>query len=87
MPAHPAPSTLTPQITEYASLICRSVQFCTLGTSFAAAENVILPLWVVASYYLRKGDEERMNWCVDAFKRISVEHRVGYALEQLGVEE
>ncbi|KAF2245661.1 hypothetical protein BU26DRAFT_508284 [Trematosphaeria pertusa] len=87
IPEHPSPATLLPQMTEYASLICRSIQFCTQNTSFASTENMFLPLFVVASYYMRNGDEDRMKWCVGAFSRIASEQKIGYAIEKLDLTE
>lgn len=87
IPEHPAPATLPPQMTEYASLVCRSVQFCTQSTSFASTENMFFPLYVVAGYYMRQGDEERMKWCVGAFSRISQEQKIGYAVERFSLDE
>lgn len=75
------------QIAEYASLICRSVQFCAQSTSFASTENMFLPLSVVADYYTRQGDLERRRWCVGAFAGIAEEQKIGYAVEKLGLTE
>ena len=83
IPEQPVPSTLPTQMSEYASLVCRSIQFCTSNTSFAATENLYLPLDVVTGYYLRQGDHDRMNWCVGAFSRISYQQKIGYAVEKL----
>jgi len=87
VPEHPASNTLLAQMTEYASLICRSVQFCTQGRSYAATENMFLPLFTAASYYMRQGDEDRKNWCVGAFTKIAVEQKIGYAAEMLDLVE
>jgi hypothetical protein len=81
----PSDASLPTQISEYASLVCRSVQFCTQGTSFAATENMLMPLCVVVGFYMRQGDEERAGWCVGAFRRISEEQRIGFAVETLGL--
>lgn len=78
---------LPSQLAEYASLVCRSVQFCTQNNSFAASENMFLPLYVVASYYMRQGDDDRMKWCVSAFGRIAAEQKIGYAIEKLDLNE
>ncbi|KAF2476157.1 uncharacterized protein BDR25DRAFT_339280 [Lindgomyces ingoldianus] len=84
---HSPPPTQT--ISELASLICRSVQFCASNTSFAAAENIFLPLLVVTAYYTRNGDEERMNWCMGAFARIAEEQKIGFCVDRvdLGLEK
>jgi hypothetical protein len=87
LPKHPDPNTLLAQMTEYASLICRSVQFCTQGVSYAATENMFLPLFTVASYYMRQGDEERKQWCLGAFAKIAVEQKIGFAAEMLDLVE
>jgi hypothetical protein len=87
IPKHPAPNTLLAQMTEYASFICRSVQFGTQGRSYAATENMFLPLLTAASYYMRQGDEDRKNWCVGAFAKIAVEQKIGYAAEMLDLVE
>lgn len=87
IPDQPAPASLPPQMTEYASLVCRSIQFCTSNTSFAATENMLLPLYIVSSYYMRQGDEDRMKWCVGAFSRIAQEQKIGYAIEKFDLEE
>jgi hypothetical protein len=87
VPEHPPLNTLLPQIAEYASLICRSVQFCTQGASYASTENMFLPLFTTAGYYKRHGDEERYQWCVGAFSKIAVEQKIGYAAEMLEVVE
>jgi hypothetical protein len=71
------------KISEYASLICRSVQFCTQNNSFASSENMFLPLYAVASYYMRQGDEDRTTWCVGAFAKIAEEQKIGYSPERL----
>lgn len=71
------------QISEYASLICRSIQFCTQDASFAAAECIFLPLTVVKSYYGRVGDVERKKFCQGQFFRISEEQRIGFSIEML----
>ncbi|KAH7128794.1 hypothetical protein B0J11DRAFT_567341 [Dendryphion nanum] len=63
---------------KYAESVCRSVQFCTRGRSFAAAENVFLPLSVVAGWYERTGDEERRGWCVRALEGIAGEQGIGF---------
>lgn len=78
----PDPSSLS----EYASLICRSVEFCTAGRSFAASENMFLPLFVVAGFYQRRGDRERKEWCVRAFERIAGEQKIGFAIERIDFE-
>jgi hypothetical protein len=87
VPKHPASGTLLAQMVEYASLICRSVQFCTEGKSYAAAENIFLPLFTAASYYARQGDEDRKRWCVGAFSKIAMEQKIGYAAEMLDLLE
>ncbi|KAF2658208.1 hypothetical protein K491DRAFT_289968 [Lophiostoma macrostomum CBS 122681] len=71
------------KISEYASLICRSVQFCTQNHSFASSENIFLPLHAVASYYTRQGDEDRTKWCLGAFAKIAEEQKIGYSPERL----
>jgi hypothetical protein len=81
----PSASSVPAQMSEYASLICRSVQFCTLGTSFAATENMLMPLCVVVGFYKRQNDVERAGWCVGALRRISEEQRIGFAVEALGL--
>lgn len=81
----PTDPSLPAQIAEYASLICRSVQFCTQGTSFAATENMLMPLCVVMMFYKRQGDEERAGWCVGALQKMAEEQRVGFAVELLGM--
>jgi hypothetical protein len=91
LPSHmhhalPTPD-LQPQTQEYASLICRSVQFCTKGTSFASAENMFLPLHVVASYYARAGDHERKRWCLGASVRIAEEQKIGFAPDRVALLE
>jgi hypothetical protein len=73
-----ATATFAPQMTEYASLVCRSIQFCAEGKSYAAMENIMLPLFVVTSYYMRRGDEDRMRWCVGAFERITQEQKIRF---------
>lgn len=78
-----ASPTDSAQIAEYASLICRSAQFCTHGRSYAATENIFTPLFTVAAYYRRQGDEERMRWCVRAFERIAEEQKIGFAMERV----
>ncbi|KAL1608547.1 hypothetical protein SLS60_003489 [Paraconiothyrium brasiliense] len=78
---------LQPRISEYASLVCRSVQYCATNTSFAATENMLLPLDVVSSFYLRQGDHDRMNWCISAFARISREHKIGFASQKLDMAD
>ncbi|KAF1976521.1 hypothetical protein BU23DRAFT_28759 [Bimuria novae-zelandiae CBS 107.79] len=85
IPDYTGPDTLQPRISEYASLVCRSVQYCTHNTSFAATENMLMPLDVVSSYYMRQGDRERLNWCIGAFARISHEHRIAYAAEKFNL--
>jgi hypothetical protein len=77
------PVNISSRISEYASLICRSVQFCTHETSFAATENMFFPLYVVSMYYARQGDEERTKWCQSVFVRIAEEQKIGYAVEAL----
>ncbi|KAF2732158.1 hypothetical protein EJ04DRAFT_554273 [Polyplosphaeria fusca] len=84
---NPVPAHLHPQIFEYSSMICRSVQYCTSNTSFAAAESMFLPLFAVTSYYARVRDEERMKWCVSCFTRISQEQRIGFSFERLNFAE
>lgn len=81
----PLDASLPAQVSEYASLICRSVQFCTQGTSFAATENMLMPLCVVIGFYKRQGDAERAGWCVGALRRISEEQRIGFAVETMGL--
>ncbi|KAK7180953.1 hypothetical protein DPSP01_005001 [Paraphaeosphaeria sporulosa] len=84
----PEHNTLQPRISEYASLVCRSVQYCAHNTSYAATENMFLPLDVVSSYYVRQGDHERVSWCISAFARMSLEHKIGFAkkkMEMVGV--
>lgn len=71
------------QMNEYASLVCRSVQFCTQGRSFASTENIITPLIVVGSYYCRQGDQDRMQWCIGAFARIAEEQKIAYSIDKL----
>lgn len=90
LPIHSIPDygrseTLYPRILEYASLVCRSVQFCTHGTSFAATENMLLPLDIVTSYYMRQGDQHRMDWCISALSRISHEHKIAYASDKFNL--
>ena len=70
--------SLPAQIAEYASLICRSVQFCTQGTSFAATENMLWPLCLVYRFYKWQGDHERMSWCVKAVERMGEEQRISF---------
>lgn len=79
VPEYFSPDAIQPRISEYASLVCRSVQYCTQNTSFAATENMFFPLDVVSSYYMRKGDHDRINWCIGAFARILREQKIGYA--------
>lgn len=79
----PEHTALQPRISEYASLVCRSVQYCAHNTSYAATENMFLPLDVVASYYSRQGDHDRTNWCISAFSRMSQEHKIGFASKKL----
>ncbi|KAL5439887.1 hypothetical protein PMIN06_009827 [Paraphaeosphaeria minitans] len=89
LPPHsqtPELAGLQPRIAEYASLVCRSVQYCAHGTSYAATENMFLPLHVVAGYYVRQGDRERTGWCVAAFARMSREHRIRFGSEMVEVE-
>lgn len=76
-----------PATSEFASLICRSVQFCTAGKAFASAENMFLPLRVVAGFYIRCGDEERTRWCFAAFERIAAEQKIGFSAEMFGLGE
>ncbi|KAF2004606.1 hypothetical protein P154DRAFT_35053 [Amniculicola lignicola CBS 123094] len=71
------------QLAEYASLICRSVQYCTSNTSFAATENMFVPLGLVAGYYQRQADGDRTKWCVSAFSRIAREHKIVYVAERV----
>lgn len=85
IPEYGSPETLHARVVEYASLICRSVQFCTHGTSFAATENMLLPLDVVTSYYMRQGDQDRMDWCTSALSRISHEHKIAYGSEKFNL--
>ncbi|PSN70601.1 hypothetical protein BS50DRAFT_264546 [Corynespora cassiicola Philippines] len=80
-------SDLSSQMAEYASLICRSVQFCTQNTSFATTENILVPLFVVTSFYSRQGDEERTQWCMNAFARISQSHKLSFATAKLDLAE
>jgi hypothetical protein len=87
LPQYSDHNTMLAQMTEYASLICRSVQFCTQGASYAATENMFLPLFTVASYYMRQGDEERKQWCLGAFTKIAVEQKIGFAAEMLDLVE
>lgn len=91
LPVHQAPEiaslNLRARLSEYASLICRSVQFCTSKTSFAAAECMFLPLFVTASYYMRIGDEDRMKWCVNSFTCIAREHKIGFSIERLDLDK
>ncbi|KAF2870796.1 hypothetical protein BDV95DRAFT_68581 [Massariosphaeria phaeospora] len=81
------PQDLSAQMSEYASLICRSVQFCAHDTSFAATENIFFPLSVVACFYMRRGDDGRLKWCVAAFRRIAEEQKIGYGSEKLELAE
>lgn len=80
-----ASDSLQPRMSEYASLVCRSVQYCAEHTSFAAAENMFLPLDVVSGFYGRRGDHERVNWCFNAFARVSREQKLGFAPKKMGV--
>ncbi|KAJ4289158.1 hypothetical protein N0V90_011500 [Kalmusia sp. IMI 367209] len=86
-PNYATPAALQPRMSEYASLVCRSVQYCTQNTSFAATENMFLPLDVVSSYYMRQGDQDRMQWCVGAFARISQEQKIGFVSEKLNLDD
>lgn len=86
LPNQPTTSTLAPQIAEYASLICRSVQYCTEKKSFAATENMFFPLYTVAGFYRRRSDEQRLNWCKGAFARIAAQQKIGYAVDLLHLE-
>jgi hypothetical protein len=80
----PVPTQDVPsQLAEYASLICRSIQFCTKGSSFASSECIFLPLSVAKSYYARTGDIDRKRWCQGAFYRISEEQKIGFSPERL----
>lgn len=79
----PEHAALQPRISEYASLVCRSVQYCAQNTCYAATENMFLPLDVVSGYYMRRGDRERLNWCMGAFARMSREHRIGFARKEV----
>jgi hypothetical protein len=81
----PEHSPLQPRISEYASLVCRSVQYCAHNTSYAATENMFMPLDVVSSYYVRQGDHDRMNWCISAFARMSQEHKIGFASKKMNL--
>jgi hypothetical protein len=81
-PSIPTPD-IQSQICEYASLICRSIQFCTTDASFASAECIFLPLFIVKSYYGRVGDRDRKRWCQGQFFRISEEQRIGFSIERL----
>ncbi|KAF2683984.1 hypothetical protein K458DRAFT_389207 [Lentithecium fluviatile CBS 122367] len=84
---HPESHTLQPQMTEYASFICRSVQFSTQDASYATTENMFLPLFIAASYYKRQGDEERRRWCMGEFTKIAVQQKIGFAAEMLDFVE
>ncbi|PVI01852.1 hypothetical protein DM02DRAFT_670985 [Periconia macrospinosa] len=86
LPNQPTSSALVPQIAEYASLICRSFQYCTENKSFAATENMFFPLYTVANFYRRQSDGKRMKWCAAAFNRIAAEQRIGYASGQFNLE-
>ncbi|KAF2450295.1 hypothetical protein P171DRAFT_438966 [Karstenula rhodostoma CBS 690.94] len=79
----PEHAALQPRISEYASLVCRSVQYCASNTSYAATENMFMPLHVVSSYYVRRGDHDRVNWCRGAFARMEQEHKIGFASRRL----
>ena len=81
VPDHPSLATFAAKTAEYASLVCRSVQFCAQGRSYASTDNITFPLVTVLSYYMQRGDEDRMRWCMGAFTRISEEQKIGYALE------
>ncbi|KAF2193218.1 hypothetical protein K469DRAFT_286385 [Zopfia rhizophila CBS 207.26] len=83
----PSSSAQPDQVSEFASLICRSVQFCTSMASFASVENMFLPLYVTASYYTKIGDEGRARWCVAAFARIAAEQRIGFGGEKLDLAQ
>ncbi|KAF2265957.1 hypothetical protein CC78DRAFT_169498 [Lojkania enalia] len=91
LPPHQTPEPPSPnisaQIAEYASFICRSVQFCTSNTSFAATENIFLPLFITASHYSRIGDVERMKWSVACFRRIAKEQKIGFSIDKLNLSE
>ncbi|KAF2109848.1 hypothetical protein BDV96DRAFT_668810 [Lophiotrema nucula] len=87
LPLAPIPTSLAAQLSEYASLICRSVQFCTSNTSYAAAENMFLPLFVTASYYSRTGDFDRMKWCVSCFTKIAQEQKIGFSIERIDLSD
>ncbi|CAI6334143.1 unnamed protein product [Periconia digitata] len=82
----PSTAVLLPQLAEYASLICRSVQFCTENRSFAASENMFLPLYAVAGFYQRQNDEKRMKWCAGAFTRVAAQQKIGYAVGHFNLQ-
>lgn len=77
-----SPEVLELRMSEYASLVCRSVQYCTHNTSFATTENMFLPLDILSGYFMRRGDESRIGWCLEAFARISREQKIVYVPEK-----
>ncbi|KAF2010347.1 hypothetical protein BU24DRAFT_56736 [Aaosphaeria arxii CBS 175.79] len=84
-PYHTHPDPV--QIAEYASLICRSFQFCTQNRSFAATENMLTPIFMVAAFYKRQGDTERLRWCVRNLERIADEQKIGFPGELVNYAE
>jgi hypothetical protein len=78
---------LSSQMQEYASLVCRSIQFCTQNMSFASAENMFLPLSLTKGFYQRRGDVDRHQWCISVFNRIGDEQKILYAPEVLPPHE
>lgn len=70
----------------FASLVCRSVHFCSSDTSTVSVEELYMPLFVCVNYYARIGDEEKMRWGVELFERFERERgfKMGMQLKKTG---
>ena len=66
----PGPLITTPDLPySYASLICRSVLYCTDPSMKALGSQLILfPLWLAKEYFVRSHNPEMCEWCCNMLR-------------------